>query len=153
MWEVENNFKVRLGGNTYINVPKLVVYKDQTLFTLKRHDENGYLGIYFEIYDADGNHIASVKRNEIYYGDKEKYQIDGSMNRYVFSERESGRVICDIRKREDAHPAELDVSVRLYTPSGFLFDATPEQTNLPGSVIRGNIFDGRYGMETAITLN
>jgi hypothetical protein len=84
-----------------------------------------------------------VKRNEIYYGDKTAYRIDGSASRYIFSERASGRVICDIKRYEAALPAELDVSVHLYTPSGFLFDATPEQTNLPGgNVVRDCTFSG-----------
>jgi hypothetical protein len=142
MWEVETNFRVRLGGNTYINTPTLVAFRKEPLFSLRRHDETGYLGIDFEIYDAQGQKIATVRRNEIYYGDKERYQIDGSLNRYVFSERESGLVVCDIKKRQDAHPAELDVSVHLYTPSGFLFDATPEQTNLGGIQLRDNVFQG-----------
>ncbi len=63
MWAIEDRFNVILGGNTYINVQNLVVYKNQTLFTLKRHDDNGELGIYFELYDASHNHVASVKRN------------------------------------------------------------------------------------------
>lgn len=62
------------------------------------------------------------------------------MNRYVFTERASHRVLCDIRKRDDAHPVELDVSAELYMPDGFLINATPDQTNLGGSVIRGSTF-------------
>src|SRR5260370_18608087 len=140
MWEVEDNFRIRLGGNTYINTRTLVAFRGEPLFNLRRHDKTGYLGIDFEIYDAQGQRIATVRRNEIYYGDKDRYQIDGSLNRYRFSERESGLLICDIKKRENAHPAELDVSVHLYTPSGFLFDATPAQTNLPGAnVLRNNV--------------
>ena len=55
------------------------MYKGQTLFTLKRH-ENGELGIYFELHDANGTHIASVKRNQIYTtaGQKEIYSMEGS---------------------------------------------------------------------------
>jgi hypothetical protein len=143
--EIEKNFKVRLGSNSYINMDILVAYRGTSLFDLKRHDENGYLGIYFEIYDEHGKHVASVKRNEIYYGDKTAYKIDGSQTRYVFSERASGRVLCDVSRYEDAHPAELDVSVHLYTPSGFLFDAAPTQTNLPrGNVIRNCTFEGGH---------
>jgi hypothetical protein len=138
MWEVEERFIVRLGGNTFINVARLIDFRGQSLFTLKRHDDNGYLGIYFEIYDPSGKHVASVKRNEIYSGDKAAYKIRSSTTQYQFVERRSGIVICTIKRYEDAHPAELDVSVRLYTPSGFLFDATPEGTNLPGYFISGN---------------
>jgi hypothetical protein len=139
MWIVEDRFRVRLGGNDYVNVPTLVAFRGESLFTFKRHDDTGYLGIYFDIFDEEGKHIAAVRRNEIYFGDKEKYQIEGALNRYIFLERKSQRVICDIKKREEAHPAELDVSVSLYTPTGFLFNATPEETNLRGIVLRNNL--------------
>lgn len=148
MWEVEDRFKVRLGGNTYINVESLVDYKGESLFTLKRHDDNGYLGIYFNIYDASGNRVASVRRNEIYADDKDAYELTTSMTRYTLTERASGRVICDIKRYEEAHPAELDVSVHMYTPSGFLFEAGPNQTNLGGITFAGNTtIGGRVGIE------
>ncbi len=140
MWTVEDHFKVIIGGNTYIDVPNLVVYKGQTLFTLKRHDENGELGIYFELYNAKGRHVASVKRNQIYMtgGQKELYSVEGSTDGYALRERETGRVVCQIC-RKPATPVELEVSVQLYTPDGFLFDATPTSTNLGGIVMEGNV--------------
>ena len=138
MWEVAERFRVRVGSVTYTNVPNLIVFRGESLFTLKRH-EDGYLGIYFDIYSADGDRVAAVRRNEVYLGDQDAYQVDGSANRYVVTERASGRVLCDLRKREDAQPVELDLSVHLYTPSGFLFDATPERTNLPA---QGIVFQG-----------
>ncbi len=137
MWEVTKTFKVKLGGNFYINVGTLVAFKGKPLFTLKRHDESGELGINFEIYDAKGKHVATVKRNQIYVGNKEDFEISGSADTYVLKEKTSGRVLCEIKKRGDAE-TELDVSVHLYTPSGFLFDATPERTNLGGVVLQNN---------------
>lgn len=141
MWEVAENYQVRIGGNTYINCGELVVFKGKPLFNLRRTDD-GYLGIDFDIYNAEGHKIASVKRNEIYYGgkDKDRYKIDGTANRYTLTDTKTGRVICDITKREDAQPDELRVTVHLYTPNGFLFDATPEQTNLSGVVMRNSTF-------------
>ena len=120
-----------------------MAFKGESLFTLKRHDDTRYLGIYFDIYDAQGQKIAGVKRNEVYFGDKTTYQIDGTSTRYVFSERSSGKIIYDIKRYEAAHPAELDVSVSLYTPTGFLFEANPDFTNLPGgAALMGNVFGG-----------
>ncbi len=137
MWEVAERFTVKLGGSTYINCKTLVTFRGEPLFNLRRHDD-GYLGIDFDIYNTEGRKIATVRRNEIYYDgkDKDRFHIDGSENRYVLTDTKTGRTICDIRKRQAAEPAELDVSVHLYTPSGFLFDATPDRTNLPG----GNAF-------------
>lgn len=140
MWKVPKHFSVRIGGITYIDVANLVAYKGEPLFTLKRHDDNGYLGIYCDIYDAQGKRVAAVRRNEIYFGDKEAYKIDGTATRYILSDRATGRVICDIAHGFDAAPWELAVAVHLYTPSGFLFDATPDGTNLPGNIsIRNSV--------------
>ena len=131
MWQIENKFKVRIGGNTYIDTANIIVYKGKPLFSLRRH-EDGYLGIDFEIYDAEGSLVATVKRNEIYLGNKDDYQIDGTYNSYTLTEVASGNVLCQIKKRGEAHPAELEVSVQLYTPSGFLFNASPDTTNFGG---------------------
>ena len=139
MWLDEAEFRVVIGGNTYINVPSVVAYKGERLFGLKR-EENGELGIYFEIHDAQGNKVGSVKRNEIYVADKSLYAIEGTADTYVLKERSSGNIICEIKKRMAAVPAELEVAVRLYTPDGFLFEATPTRTNIGGVQLQGNVF-------------
>lgn len=143
MWTIEDRFKVILGGNTYINVPNLVVYKGQTLFTLKRHEENGELGIYFELYDAEHNHVASVKHNQIYptQGQKDLYSIEGSLQGYSLREKNTGQTVCNV-VRLPKTPIELEVSVKFYTPDGFLFDATPTSTNLGGIQMTGNVIAG-----------
>ncbi len=140
MWFLEKQFRVVLGGNAYVNVPNLVVYKDQTLFTLRRHDGNGQLGIYFELYDATGQHIASVKRNEIYPTGRQGdlYKLDGSADECLLRRSDTNEYVCQIRKRRTS-PIELEVSVRLYTPDGFLFEATPDATNLGDLTMSGNL--------------
>lgn len=150
-FQITDKFRIQLGGNIYINMQELVKYKDQRLFTLKRH-EDGYLGIYFELYDQHGTHVASVKRNQLYFtkeADHDLYEEHGSKDRYTLIEKATGRTIVDIRKRAEAKPDELDVSVKLFTPDGFLFDASPTQTNLPGNnVLIGNVFaNGGTGIQ------
>lgn len=140
MWSVEENFHVILGGNTYIDTPNLIAYRGAPLFTIKRSDSDGVLGIDFDIFNVSGGHITAIKRNEIYLGDKDAYEITLTMNHYIVKEKSSGRVLCDIKRREEAHPAELEVSVTLYTPDGFLLEATPVGTNLPGMYITGCTF-------------
>jgi hypothetical protein len=103
MWFLEKKFKIIIGGNTYIDVPDLVVYKGETLFTLKRHDRNGELGIYFELYEASGVHIASVKRNQIYPTGRqgELYRLHGSADEYVLLRTDTGQNVC--QNPEEAH--------------------------------------------------
>ena len=61
------------------------------------------------------------------------------------------RVICDIRKKLEAEAGvELEVAVKLYTPSGYLFEATPPHTNLPSNmVLANNVFEN---LHTAIAI-
>jgi len=141
MWYLEKKFRVVIGGNTYINTPNIVVYKGTPLFVIKRSESDGLLGIDFDIFDDKGNRVATVRNGVVVHGNEADYEIRKGMDYYIVTEQQSGRVICDIRKRSEAPNAELEVSVRLYTPDGFLLDATPEQTNLPGITLSGNVFE------------
>lgn len=129
MWYIEDKFHVIIGGNTYINVPNIVVYKETPLFALKRQESDGMLGIDFDLFNNKGKRVATIRHNHIVQGNLDDYEFIREVNRYAVVEKATDRVILDIRRRSDAAPAELLVSVKLYTPDGFLFDATPECTN------------------------
>jgi len=132
MWKIEDKFKVIIGGNTYIDIPNLVVYKNQPLFTIKRRESDGLLGVDIDVFDKGGERVATVRGGNIVQGNKEDYEIRSEMHHHSVIEKTSGRVICDIRRKTEAPDAELEISVLLYTPDGFLFEATPEKTNLRG---------------------
>ncbi len=150
MWQVEDKFRVIIGGNTYINVPNIVVYKETPLFTMKRSESDGSLEIDLEIFDEKGARIATVRRGMIVQGNQDAYEIKEEADRYSVMEKATGQVICDIRKRAQAENTELEVSVKLYTPDGFLFEATPEHTNLAQSILlSGNVFQN---MSTGILI-
>ena len=138
MWNVEKEFAVKLGGNTYINTPNLVVYKNEPLFKIRRSDEDGMLGIDFDVFDSKGNRVATFRKGVVVQGDNKNYEITSSHTEYTVTEKSSGHVIANV-KRRDVKGAELEVSVRLYTPDGFLFDATPTETNVGGVKMIGNV--------------
>ena len=141
MWHVEDSFRVIIGGNTYINVTNLVVYKGTSLFTLKRRESDGQLGIDFDVFDRHGARVATVRANRIVQGNEEDYEIVREPDRYAVIEKATANVICEIRRRSQAPRSELEVSVELYTPEGFLFKATPDETNIKGVTLRGNVFE------------
>ena len=137
MWLKEREFKIRLGGNTYINVPTLIAFKDEPLFTVYRQEESGQVGIDCEVYDANGRKIASVRRNNIYIGDAQSFEVTRSDDRISLTDKQTGSILADVRKHSQALPAELDVAVRTYAPDGSLLDLTPDYSN-----IRTNVFVG-----------
>ncbi len=145
-WNIEKNFRVVLGGNTFIDTPNLVVYKGESLFRFERNEESGYLAVSFRIYDETKAKIATIGQNRIFmnkkYGGPKTFEIEGGVHDWTLKEKGSGDLICAIKQKEAAIPAELDVSVNLYTPDGMLFSATPDAINLGGIQMIGNVFQG-----------
>ena len=138
MWSVPQSFKVKLGGNYYIDCGSLIDFSGSPLFTLKRREEDGLLGIDFDIYDATKKKIATVRRGTIVDGDRTAYDFVHGAHHYQVKDKKDGRVICDIKRAGQSEDSELEVSVDLFTPSGFHLIAGPNATNIGGIVISGN---------------
>jgi hypothetical protein len=138
MWAVEKEFAIRLGGNTYIDTPNLIVYKGVSLFQVYRSDD-GLLGVDFDVFDSKGQRVATFRKGIVVQGDKENYTIETGHETYSVTEKSSGRVVARVQRR-GVQGAELEVQVRLYMPNGFLLDAGPQSTNLGGMVMTGSTF-------------
>lgn len=136
MWKIETEFAVKLGGNTYINTPNLVVYKGESLFRIYRSESEGMLGIDFDVFDSQKKRIATIRKGIVVQGDANNYDIKSGHDEYSVTEKKSGRLVASV-KRRGAQGAELEVTVHLYTPDGFLFDATPTHTNVGGMMMTG----------------
>lgn len=139
MWKVEKEFAIRLGGNTYIDTPNLIVYQGKSIFNVRRNEADGMLGIDFDVFDSKGQRIATFKKGVVAQGDDANYKIDSGHETYTVTERSSGRQIARVQRR-GVGGAELDVQVHMYLPNGFLLDAGPQSTNLGGITMTGNVF-------------
>ena len=139
MWKVEKEFAIRLGGNTYIDTPDLIVCQGTSIFQVRRSDEDGMLGIDFGVFDSKGQRIATFKKGIVVQGDQANYKIDSGHETYSVTQRSSGRVIARVQRR-GVQGAELDVQVHMYLPNGFLLEAGPQSTNLGGLTMTGSVF-------------
>jgi hypothetical protein len=72
----------------------------------------------------------------VVHGDADNYEIKTGHDEYSVTDKNSDRLIVSV-KRRGVHEADLEVTVRLYTPNGFLFDATPTHTNIGGMMMTG----------------
>jgi hypothetical protein len=140
MWEIEKNFKVKIGGNYFINCNSLISYDDKPLFTLKRRDSDGRLGIDFDIYDKCGKKVATVRRGNVVQGDVNAYEMRHLADCHKIIEKETGRIVAQIDKSPS--DADLAVSVSMYLPNGFLLQANPDSINIGSLTADGNVFDG-----------
>jgi hypothetical protein len=138
MWDLEKEFRVKLGGNYYINCGSLISVNGQPLFTVKRRDD-GVLGIDFDIYDKDRTKIATIRGGTIVAANGGDYVFRIGVDHYRIEDA-AGKMICDIKRKGKAQNAELEVAVDLFTPSGFHLIATPESTNIGGATMIGNTF-------------
>ncbi len=136
MWEVENQFIVKIGSNIYINVPEIIVYDNEPLFKIVRAKNTNLLGVDFDIYDKKGDKVATVRRGMIVQGDENNYIIRKDFDHFTAKEKSSGRMICEIKKRDKAGNAELELNVHMYTKDGFLLKATPEGTNVKNLLLK-----------------
>lgn len=149
MWKVEPNFTIRLGGNIFQNVQDLIRYRDESLFTVRRSDSDGMLGIDFDVRDPVGARIATVRKGVIVQGNEKDYEIVTGHGVYSLILRVNQRQILRIERR-GVEGAELDVSVRMYLPNGQLLDLSPTETriNQTGTVIGGStIRDAGVGIQ------
>jgi hypothetical protein len=140
MWYNEDNFRVKIGGNFFVDTPSIVLYKGEDLFTIKRAESNDQLGISFTIYDQKGAKVAEVKNGQIYANDKSLYQEVKSPREYKLVERATNRIICMVVKRPVGSYVELDVTVDMYTKDGFRIKAAPDAMQFGGGLMMiGNV--------------
>ena len=120
-WKIEEHFKVKIGGNIFIDIPNLIMYGDEPLFKIYRSTSDGLLGIDFDIYDKNGNKIATIRKGMIVQGDEKNYNISYRevVDHYKISEKKSGRIICRVMKL-------------VFINFNLLFEATLIATYIPG---------------------
>ena len=138
MWNIETTYKLKLGGSYFIDCGTLVQYRDTPLFNVRRRESDGLVGVDFDLYNSEGAKIATIRHGNIVSGDAKAYDISLGAHHYTIKERESGRTVCDLRRKDATESGtELELAVDLYTSDKFHFIASPEMIILGGNMFRG----------------
>ncbi|MEX2495517.1 MAG: hypothetical protein WD448_05470 [Woeseia sp.] len=128
--KVREHFIVRLGGNDYLDTPNLIVCSGEPILKLTRDEVSDELKVEAEIFDATGNRTAVVRGTELVDGDPGTIEIRSTESSYVIRDKTADRTVCEIRRRAGKQKEDLDVSVLMRTPDGFLIHANPLQSNV-----------------------
>ncbi|MDZ7644507.1 MAG: hypothetical protein U5K76_10025 [Woeseiaceae bacterium] len=147
--KIQKHFVVRIGGNVYSDTPNLLACKGEPLLKVTRNDRNGELDVELGIYDERGRERAVVRQDDVSGGNEDQFDVRMTDNRYTVTDRKNERVICDIRRRAHARDMDLDVSLLMHTPEGFLVHANPDQTNIRIRTSEGVV----RGRDAAININ
>ena len=141
MWNVETQFKIKLGGNYYIDTPNLIVARGESLFRIKRREEDGLLAVDFDVYRADGTKVATIRNAHVVGGNHDDYEFKKEKHRYRVIERGTGRTLCDVRQATKAeNDCELEIAVDLFTKSGLHIIASSDRTIVGRSSASGCTF-------------
>ena len=138
-WPVTEGFKVRLGGNTFIDVPVPVQYAGWPLLTLARLPD-GTLGIDLDLHDTSGEVLARVRSSRLSGPEAHRFRATRTDERWTLTEATTGAVLCDLRKRADAEGTVVEVALRLRAPDGTLWEASAEEMDLRNLRFKHNVF-------------
>jgi len=100
------------------------------VLTVQRATRSGDLKVSIDIYDEQGQQEAAVRETGLVRGDPESFSVSVTENQFEVIDCRRSRVVCTIRRRANARDTDIDVSLLLHTPDGFLVHANPDQTNL-----------------------
>jgi len=139
MWESPKNFKIKLGGNYFINCVSLITFNNQPVFRkIERRDTDGKLGLDFDVYNDKGQKIATIRRGNVVQGDTQAYEMRHLADCDKVIEKSTGRIIVKIDKKPS--DADIAVSVNMYLQNGFLLEATSDKINVGSSQLIGSTF-------------
>jgi len=147
--KVRENFVVRVGGNEYTDTPNLLACKGEPVLSIRREAKSGELEVSLDIYDEKGREKAVVRNAKLVKGSKDAFDIRITDNSFTVFDNKAERAVCEIRRRANARDMDLDVSLLLHTPEGFLVHANPDQTNLRTRQAEG-VLSGR---DAALSVN
>ncbi len=128
--KVRKDFVVRIGGNEYTDTPNLLACKGEPLLRVAREEDSGDLDVELDLFDEKGKRRATVHNGEVVRGSGKAYDVRMTENSFTVFDRRKERTVCEIRRRANARDMDIDVSLLLHTPEGFLVHANPDQTNL-----------------------
>jgi hypothetical protein len=98
MLEVAQRFQVRLGGNSYINTPRLIVCKGAPLLQLRRNVSEGILEVDLDVFDECGRRAAVFRNSSLARGESGAYTLMVRHDEYRVTERSSGRAVVIVKR-------------------------------------------------------
>lgn len=138
-WTIAKDARIKLGGNYFVNCEHLITFDDESLIVVKRRDNDGQLGVDFNIYGKDGQRIGVIRHGRVVEG-HDDYLIEHGPDRKRIIEKTNGKVICEIDRSPSDDQAELAVTLSTYLPNGFRLEVSPDAINISKCTMQGCSF-------------
>lgn len=145
--------EMNLGSNIITNVPGVMLVETdkgrQELMSLEVGDRSQQVLLTIDVYDADGNHVAKLRRNAWVFNEKERFEVTTSPASLRLTEKDSGRVVVEANVLDRNRVQVLHGD--LHTPSGDRIEIRPDRVVFGTNTLSDNTVEGR-GQGTAIVI-
>ncbi len=133
--------EINIGSNIIRNASGVLrVYgTDQIHLEIGEHDQQ--LLLTMDVYDAQGNHAAKLRRNAWAFNNADRYQVTTQPSSLTLSDRTTGEVLV---AAQVVDRGRVEVSQgHFYTPGGHhLIEITPSFLRVAGVTMTRNVIDG-----------
>jgi len=139
--QVVKDFRIKLGGNVFVNCGSLISVEGVPLFHLYRRENDGALLIDFEVFDKEGNRVAIVRNSNPVDTASQRVEVEHGATVKRIIDKHSGQDLVRVDKRPNG--IELDVCVDTFLPkTGIRLNATPDSINIGGLLMIGSVISG-----------
>jgi len=132
-----------IGSNILKNTSGVLKVQGKEQIYLEIGATDKQLLLTMDIYDANGKHVAKLRRNAWVFNDKNKYEITTDPNMLKLIDKDSGVAVV-IASVADTSKIEISQG-NFYTHTGQLLEITPQYWRIGGLTMSGNVFDSCGG--------
>ena len=145
--------EMNLASNIITNVPGVVLVQTDRgcteLLSLEVGDRSQQVLLTMEVYDADKNHVARLRRNAWVFNDAERFEVTTSPDSLRLTEKNSGTVVVEANVLDRNRVQVLQGD--LYTPLGDRIEIRPDRVVFLTNTFMGNTLIGQ-GQGAAIVI-
>lgn len=135
--------ELNIGSNIIRNTSGVLNVSGKEQIFLEIGKENRQLLLTMDIYDANGQHIAKLRRNAWAFNNNDRFSITTDPSSLKLIENETNDVVVEANVIGTGQIQVLNG--RFYTHRGDLLEITPEFWRLGGITMSGNVIDSCGG--------
>jgi hypothetical protein len=132
--------ELNIGSDIIRNSSGILSVEGQDQIYLEIGERDDQLLLTMDVYDAEGNHIAKLRRNAWAFNNRDRFDITTIPSSLRLTDTDSGDLVVEANV---TGPSRIEVlNGRFYTNRGHLLEITPDYWRIGGVQMSGTISEG-----------